>query len=68
MHPAVGRKFLMLARGTVKCSLTLSFLRNMIFIFVPFLPRVVHSSSFSTPHLKYSVERFRARTDTKDAQ
>jgi hypothetical protein len=35
-HPAVGRKFLMSARGTVKYSLTLSFLRNMIFIFVPF--------------------------------
>lgn len=40
----------------------------MIFIFMPFFLRVVHSSSFSTPHLKYSVKRFRDSTDTKDTQ
>jgi hypothetical protein len=72
-HTAVGRKVLMSDRGTVKYSLTLCFKKNMIFIFVLFFfsffyLRVVHSSSFSTPHLKSSVERFRACTDTEDAQ
>jgi hypothetical protein len=31
----------------------------MIFIYMPFFLKAVHSSSFSTPHLKYSVKRFR---------
>jgi len=57
MHPEIGRKFLVPA---ARYSVTLSFyLRNMIFIFMPFFLKAVHSSSFSTPHLKYSVKRFR---------
>jgi len=60
MHPEIGRKFVVpAARYSEAFCHPSFFLRNMIFIFMPFFPKAVHSSSFSTPHLKYSVKRFR---------